>query len=128
MLTTALVAAVTDSLIKRRSPSPGSPSKSSKRPRESPSPSPPPPIGEELKVFLDGCAKKIRVPQDTMDNVIGVLDEEGYTPEALGHRDLDQGKIVKLTGLPEGTVMSIHAHAEEWCDRNRAKKRQFSRR
>jgi len=63
-----------------------------------------------------------------MDNVIGVLDEEGYTPEALGHRDLDQGKIVKLTGLPEGTVMSIHAHAEEWCDRNRAKKRQFSRR
>jgi len=125
MLTTALVAAVTDSLIKRRSPSPRSPSK---RPQETLSPSPLPPVGEELRVFLDDCAKKVRVPRDVMDRVFGILDEEGYTPEALGHRDLDQGKISRLTGLREGAVMSIHVHAEEWCKNNRAKKRQFSRR
>ena len=110
MLTTALVAAVTDSLIRRRSPSPRSPSK---RPRRSPSSSPPPPVGEELKVFLDSCIEKVRLSQDVMDGVFHVLDEEGYTPEALGHRNLDQGKIARLTGLREGAVMSIHAHAEE---------------
>ena len=125
MLTTALVAAVTDSLIRRQSPSPRSPSK---RPRESLSPSPLPPAGKELEVFLKDCAKKVRVPQDVMDRAFGILDEEGYTPEALGHKDLDQGKIARLTGLREGAVMSIHAHVEEWCEKNRAKRRQFSRR
>ena len=48
-----------------------------------------------------------------MDRAFGILDEEEYMPEALGHKDLDQGKIARLTGLREGVVMSIHAHTEE---------------
>ena len=46
--------------------------------------------------------------------------------KALGHRDLDQGKIARLTGLREGTVMSIHVLAEEWCEKHRSKKCLFS--
>ena len=57
-----------------------------------------------------------------MDRVFRILDEEGYTPKALGHRDLDQGQIARLTGLREGTVMSIHVFAEEWCENYRPKK------
>jgi len=123
MLTTALVAAVTDSLIRRRSPSPRSPSK---RPREVLSPSPSPPVGEELRVFLGDCAKKIRIPRNAMDRVFDILDVQGYTLEALGHKTLDQDKIAELTGLHAGAVMSIHALAETWCENNRAKKRQIS--
>ena len=62
-----------------------------------------------------------------MDQVYHLLDEEGYTPEALGHRDLDRGQIARLTGLREGAVMSIHVLAEEWCENHRKKKRPFSR-
>lgn len=118
------MAAVTDSLIRRQSPSPRSPPK---RPRESPSPSPPP-IDEELRVFLNDCVGKVRLPQDVMDRVFHALDDEGYTLKALGHRDLDQSKISRLTGLREGAVMSIHVLAEEWCEKRCSKKRLFSRR
>ena len=123
-MTTALVAAVTDSLIRRRSPSPRS---SSKHRRDTPSPSPPP-AGEELQVFFDDCVSKVRVPQDAMNRAFRILDEEGYTPAALGHRDLDQDKIARLTGLRDGAVMSIHALAEEWCENHHGKKRSISRR
>lgn len=61
-----------------------------------------------------------------MDRVFRILDKEGYTPKALGHRDLDQGQIARLTGLYEGTVMSIHVFAEEWCENHRPKKRPSS--
>ena len=90
-------------------------------------PSPPPPVGEELKVFLDDCFKEIQVTPDVVDRVFKTLSEQGYTPEALGHRNLDQDKIALLTGLPDGAVTSIHVHAEEWCKDNRAKKRRFYR-
>ena len=60
--------------------------------------------------------------------MFSILDEEGYTPEVLGHRNLDQGKIFWLTSLREGAVMSIHILAEEWCDIHHAKKRSVSHR
>jgi hypothetical protein len=58
-----------------------------------------------------------------MDRAFTILDEEGYMLEALGHRDLDQLKISRLTGLCEDAVMSVHALAEEWCDGHRTNKK-----
>ena len=142
LLVATLAAVVTDSLARRQSSPPKSPSKRSqeapsapltpkhplKRSREESSPSPsskhpskrprgtpsPPPVGEELKVFLEDCVKKTQIPQDVMDKVFCILHEQMYTVDGLGHATLDQGKIAKLTGLPDGAVISIHALTEKW--------------
>lgn len=63
-----------------------------------------------------------------MDRAFNTLDKKGYTVYALGHQTFNRDEISALTGLQEGTVMSIHALAEEWCDRRHSKKRHVYRR
>lgn len=120
LLTTAIIANMT----RHRSPSPRSPSKHH---CDTPSPSPPP-VDKGLEHFLDRCVEKVHIPQSEMDRAFDALNEKGYTVYALGHQTFNRDEISALTGLQEGTAMSIHALAEEWCDRHYSKKRHVSRR
>ena len=49
-----------------------------------------------------------------MDRVFHILDEQKFTVEGLAPASFDQEKFAKLTGLPDGAVISIHALAEKW--------------
>ena len=118
LATAGLLTVITDSISRRRSPSPQRPRK---RPH-SPSPSPPPSVDTELRVFLSKLLQKIRRLPD-MERVYQVLDQEGYTSEALASERLNTGQIAELTQLPDGATLSMQTFAHEWCENNRAKKR-----
>ena len=123
LATATLLTAVTSSITRHRSPSPPQPRK---RIRSDPSPSlsPAPPAHAELRVFLDKLFSKIRRPAE-VDRVYSILDQEGYTPEALGSDKLNGEHIAELTDLPDGAVLSMQTFAREWCENNKAKKQVF---
>jgi len=120
LATAGLLTAITGSITRRRSPSPQEPRKRIRH-DTSPLPSPPPPVGEELRMFLDGLFLKIRRPGD-VGRVYDILDQEGYTPEALADDRLDPVRISELTRLPDGAVLSMRSFAREWCEVNKVKK------
>lgn len=120
LATAGLLTAITGSITRRRSPSPEEPRKRVRR-DIGPSPSPPPPVGEELRTFLNELFLKIRRPGD-MRRVYDVLDQEGYTPEALVDDRLDPVRIGELTRLPGGAILSMQSFARKWCEENKVKK------
>lgn len=83
-------------------------------------------VCDDLGLFMRSFGKFHGLSNEEIEPASKALQDKGYSPFALKAKDLDVRRIGELTGLNEGRVLGLREFANDWVDRQTAKRARYN--